>query len=77
MAATFKTEIRKHQQREDGSYNIKLRITHKRRSRWIPTNITITPQDLTARGDKVRTQAVLDKCVFQSCQFVFFHIICV
>lgn len=62
MAATFKTEIRKHQQREDGSYNVKLRITHKRRSRWIPTNITITPQDLTARGDKIRTQAVLDKC---------------
>lgn len=59
--ATFKTEIRKHQQREDGSYNVKLRITHKRRSRWLPTNIDITPHDLTARG-KIKTQAVLDKC---------------
>lgn len=60
--ATFKTEIRRHQQRADGSYNVKLRITHKRRSRWIPTNIDVTAADLTARGDKIKTQAVLDKC---------------
>ena len=60
--ATFKTEIRKHQQRADGSYNVKLRITHKRRSRWIPTNIDVTADDLTTRGDKIKTRAVLDRC---------------
>lgn len=44
---TFKPVISAHQRRADGSYNIKIRITHKRVSRWLPTNLTAYPSDLT------------------------------
>lgn len=60
--ATFKCEVRRHQQRADGTYNVKLRITHHRQSRWLPTSLTATRDDLTTRGNRIRTQALLDKC---------------
>ena len=59
--ATLKCEIRRHQRRADGTYNVKLRITHKRQSRWLPTTIYATDADLTARG-KIKAQRILDRC---------------
>lgn len=44
---TFKPVVSAHQKRSDGSYNIKIRITHKRVSRWIPTNLNAYSYDLT------------------------------
>ena len=44
---TFKPVVSAHQKRSDGSYNIKIRITHKRVSRWIPTNLNAYAYDLT------------------------------
>lgn len=44
---TFKPVVSAHQKRTDGSFNIKIRITHKRVSRWIPTNLTAYSYDLT------------------------------
>lgn len=44
---TFKPVVSAHQRRADGSYNIKIRVTHKRVSRWMPTNLTAYASDLT------------------------------
>ena len=59
--ATYHTEVRRHAQRQDGTYNVKLRITHHRTSRWLPTSITATDADLTARG-RIKSQRILDLC---------------
>lgn len=54
--ATFRTCIFSHQRRADGTYNIKLRITHHRKSRWISTTLYALPDDLT-RGLKIKPSA--------------------
>lgn len=44
---TFKAVVHSHQRRQDGSYNVKIRITQHRRSIYIPTSVTVRPADLT------------------------------
>ena len=44
----------------DGTWELKLRITHKRQSRWLPTNITVHADEVTRRG-AIKSRAVLDK----------------
>ena len=59
--ATFRTCIFSHQRRADGTYNIKLRITHHRKSRWISTTLYALPDDLT-RGLKIKDEKLSRKC---------------
>ncbi|MDE6070605.1 MAG: phage integrase SAM-like domain-containing protein, partial [Alistipes sp.] len=59
--ATFKTCIFAHQKKADGSYLVKLRITHHRQSRWISTNLVAKPEDLT-RGLKIKNEMLNRKC---------------
>ena len=59
--ATFRTCIFAHQRRADGTYNIKLRITHHRKSRWISTTLYALPDDLT-RGLKIKDEKLSRKC---------------
>lgn len=59
MGTTFKAVVYKHHKKEDGTYNVKIRITHNRQKRHIPTNIFVTKDDLT-RGFKIKSQNVLD-----------------
>ena len=35
--ATFKAEVYAHQKRADGTYNIKIRVIHQQRKKYIPT----------------------------------------
>ena len=56
---TFDTCI-KGRPRRDGTWELKLRITHKRQSRWLPTNITVHADEVTRRG-AIKSRAVLDK----------------
>lgn len=58
---TFKPVVYAHHKRADGSYNIKIRITHKRKSRWLPTNLTAYACDLT-RGHKLRNKDLEWRC---------------
>ena len=44
---TFKAVVHSHQRRQDGSYNVKIRITQHRRSIYVPTSVTVRPADLT------------------------------
>jgi len=47
--ATFKAEVYKHQKKNDGTYNIKIRVFHNHGKRYIPTQFFVTAQDLTKK----------------------------
>lgn len=36
--------------RQDGTNIVRIRVTHKKQSKWIKTNITLYPQDMTKAG---------------------------
>lgn len=59
--ATFKAVVSAHQRRADGSYNIKIRVTHRRVSRWLATNLTAYPADLT-RTLNIKSKALQWRC---------------
>ena len=44
---TFKAEILKNKQKADGTYNVKIRMTHNRVVKRLSTNIFVRPNDLT------------------------------
>ncbi len=58
---TFKAEVYAHQKRSDGTYNIKIRVTHNRRKKYVPTVYYVTKDDLT-RSYKIRNQYYIDLC---------------
>lgn len=60
MATTFKAVVYAHHRKSDGTYNVKIRVTHNRQKRHIPTNIFVTAKDLT-RGLKVKDAAIADQ----------------
>ena len=57
--ATFKPEVQN--KRADGTYNVRIRITHNRVVRRLSTNIYVTSEDLT-RNLKIKNQKILDLC---------------
>ncbi len=57
--ATFKAEIQN--KRADGTYNVRIRVTHNRIVRRLSTNIYVTSQDLTRSG-KIKNAKVIDQC---------------
>lgn len=59
MATTFKAVVMEHHKKQDGKYNVKIRVTHNRQVRYLATNILVTKEDLT-RGLKIKSQNVAD-----------------
>lgn len=59
--ATFKATIFKDRQRRDKTWNVVIRFTHERRTRYISTTIYVTREDLTA-SFKIKNKSVADKC---------------
>lgn len=57
---TFKAEISKGERRKDGTWNVKVRITHKRKVRRYATQMYATANDLT-RGGKIKNQSIIDQ----------------
>lgn len=47
--------------RKDGIHPVKIRVTFKRKSRWLPTTLTATAGELTRTG-KIKDQTLLSKC---------------
>ena len=45
--ATVAAVVHAHQRRADGTYNVKIRITHHRQSVHLPSSLTVTADDLT------------------------------
>lgn len=60
MATTFKAKIYADDKRRDGTYNIKVRVTHNRRSLKVATHLYATPGDLT-RGLNLKNQEYIDQ----------------
>lgn len=51
LIVTIKPVIMRAQQRSDGSYNVKIRVTFKRKYRILSTNLTAYPKDLAKSGE--------------------------
>lgn len=51
MAVTIDWVLFPHLQKEDGTNFIRLRITHKRKSKYVKTSIAVVPEDLTRSGN--------------------------
>lgn len=60
MSTSFKAVVFAHHKKADGTYNVKVRVTHNRVRRQLPTNVWVRKEDLT-RGFKVKSQEVLYK----------------
>ena len=58
--ATFKAEVYAHQKRADGTYNIKIRVIHNKRKKYIPTTYYVTKDDLTRTTFKLKNQRYID-----------------
>lgn len=64
--ATFKTIILPHHKREDGTYNVKIRVTHNRKTKYLKTPYYIGGNDVARRKRngkdelKIKNQAVID-----------------
>lgn len=58
--ATFKALIKPNEKKQDGTWNVKIRVTHKRAVRYIATPFWVTQEQLT-RSLKIKDSAILDK----------------
>ena len=58
--ATFKAVVLKHQVRSDSTFNIKVRITHNRKSKYINTNWVVGKDDIT-RSFKLKNHFFIDE----------------
>lgn len=58
---TFKAVVYANHRRQDGTYNVKIRITHHRRQRKLATSLWARPQDLT-RSLKIKSPDLQNKC---------------
>lgn len=58
---TFAFEVYEHQKRRDGTYNIKIRVTHNRKKKYISTPYYCEKGDLT-KSLKIKNQFYIDEC---------------
>lgn len=57
--ATFKAEVIEHHKKKDGTFNIKIRVTHHRVKRYVATPLFVTKDDMT-RSLKIKNQKIID-----------------
>ena len=55
---TIKPVVLSHHKRPDGSYNVKIRVTFKRESRYISTTVVVSGSDLARGSLKIKNAAV-------------------
>lgn len=58
--ATFKAEVYAHQKKKDGTYNIKIRVTHNGEKRYLATPYYIYKEDITQKTCKIKNQHYID-----------------
>lgn len=58
--ATFKAEVYAHQKKKDGTYNIKIRVTHNGEKRYLATPYFIYKEDITQKTCKIKNQHYID-----------------
>ncbi|MEA1886533.1 MAG: Arm DNA-binding domain-containing protein [Bacteroidota bacterium] len=59
--ATFKPVIHKNILRQDGTTNIKIRVGHHRKVRYLPTEYYILPEEFDAAAGKVKAKYMTDQ----------------
>ena len=59
MGTTFKAVVYADNKKKDGTYNLKIRVTHNRRSLKVSTNIYVFPDDL-GRKLQIKNQEIID-----------------
>jgi hypothetical protein len=57
--ATFKAVVEKHHKKTDGTYNVKIRVTHKRVVKYMATQVFVTKDEVT-KSMKIKNRAVPD-----------------
>jgi integrase len=57
--ATFKAVVEKHHKKMDGTYNVKIRVTHKRVVKYMATQLFVAKEEVT-KSMKIKNQPVLD-----------------
>jgi hypothetical protein len=57
--ATFKVVVLRHHRKADGTYNVKIRLIHRRVARTLPTNVMVDGGDIT-RSMKIKNQRYAD-----------------
>jgi integrase len=60
MGTTFKAVVYADNKKQDGTYNVKIRVTHNRRSLKVSTNIYVFPDDL-GRKLQIKNQETIDQ----------------
>lgn len=59
--ATLKYEVLKHNMRKDKTWNVVIRVTHKRVMKYIPTTVFVTRDELTS-SFKIKNFQKKEKC---------------
>lgn len=62
MSVTFKAEIRKSQQKRDGTWNVKIRVTKGRDVARISTNFSVDKSQLTKKSFEIIDKKTIDVC---------------
>ena len=59
--ATFKALVYADNKRRDGTYNVKIRVTHKTRTLKVSTSMYVDATQLT-RSLKIKDPEIIDQC---------------
>lgn len=62
MSITFKASIKKNEQRKDGTWQVKIRLTKDRVISWIPTNFYVSKAQISRRSYEITDTDILSFC---------------
>ncbi len=62
MSITFKASIKKNEQRKDGTWQVKIRLTKDRKISWIPTNFYVAKAQISRRSYEITDTDILSSC---------------
>lgn len=60
MPTTFKPVVYADNKRQDGTYNVKIRVTHRRQTLKLSTNMYVAAHQMT-RALKLKDQSIIDE----------------
>lgn len=58
---TIKGDILPHQKKKDGTWNVKIRITYQRVSKYLPTNMFVAAEHLNTKKTEIKSKEKLKK----------------
>lgn len=62
MSVTIKASIKKNEQRKDGTWQVKIRLTKDRKISWIPTNFYVSRAQISRRSYEITDTDILSSC---------------